>query len=384
MASRTQAPRTHVLWSPAFHGKEYSLALFAEQSSRDTLLVALSRRVAAAIDAQPNHCALNAWRTLIDFPELFREAGHLVEGWCVIAEEEQVTLVEHVWCTLDDGQKIVDPSILLLVKDSTPLFYFSGLTRTYTETEALEGALFPHVRFDGVHGDDGLGHAGYKAARAAARRKVYTLALARKPPKAMEFVTARSLEEPPRLEANGEKTFPVIEGTPLDVALSLATSREIQAVPEQCWYNARQALLDMPNTFFTSTYIEGWVVGVWSSVIRVSEHGWIWTPRTGIVDPSMMLGAAPKRLVYLPGVQLSWLEIQQYRTTRLPLARERGLGGLDYQEACHKAIARAEVLAWQTGLPILIEPGGVRMVRMVGETIQMTEVAWDLPSSPPL
>lgn len=167
----------------------------------------------------------------------------------------------------------------------------------------------------------------------------------------------------------------------MDVQLSLETSREIQAIPEQCWYNARRALLDMPNTFLTSLYIEGWVVGVWPSAIRVSEHGWIWTPRTGIVDPSMMLGSIPKRQVYLPGIRLSWLEIQQYRTTRLPLARERGLDALHYQEACHKAIARAEALAWQTGLPILIEPGGVCQVQIIGETIQMTEVTWDLPVS---
>ncbi len=36
------------------------MAVSPEQSSRDSLLVVLSRRVAAAIDAQPNHCAVNA------------------------------------------------------------------------------------------------------------------------------------------------------------------------------------------------------------------------------------------------------------------------------------------------------------------------------------
>lgn len=72
----------------------------SEKSSSTMLLVSLSRRIAKAIDAQPNHCALNAWRTLIEFPEIFRDEGHLVEGWCVVEEKEHVALVEHVWCEL--------------------------------------------------------------------------------------------------------------------------------------------------------------------------------------------------------------------------------------------------------------------------------------------
>ncbi len=140
----------------------------------------------------------------------------------------------------------------------------------------------------------------------------------------------------------------------------------------------------MPNTFFTSTYVEGWVVGVWSNAIRVSEHGWITRRDGSIVDPSIVLGAVPKRLIYLPGIHLSWLEIQQYRTTRLPLARERWKESPDYHEACKLALGRAEELAWQTELPILIEPGGARTLRFVGEMLQMTEVAWEVPvSSPP-
>ncbi|HEU5379005.1 MAG TPA: hypothetical protein VFV38_26580 [Ktedonobacteraceae bacterium] len=355
----------------------------SEKSSSTMLLVSLSRRIAKAIDAQPNHCAVNAWRTLIEFPEIFRDDGHLVEGWCVVEEKEHVALIEHVWCELGTGQ-IVDPSILLLVEESTPMFYFTGLTRDYAETEALEGEFFPHVRFDGLHGENGLGHAGYHAAWAAARRKIYARALARKPPKAMEFAVARGLKEPSPPESDEEILAPIIEGADMDLQLSLETNREIQAVPEQCWYNARQALLDMPNTFFTSMYVEGWCVGVWSNAIRVSEHGWITRRDGSIVDPSIVLGSVPKRLIYLPGLMLSWLDIQPYRTTRLPLAREVRKESPGYHEACKLAIGRAEELAWQTELPVLIEPGGARTLQFVEGMLHMTEAAWDVPiSSPP-
>jgi hypothetical protein len=354
------------------------MSVSSEKPLRDTILAVLSRKVAAAIGAQKNHCAANAWRALIEFPELFRRGGHLVEGWFVIEEEGQVTLVEHVWCELANGL-IVDPSVLLLVPETTPVFYFPGLTRDYAETEALEGELFPHVRFDGLHGDDGLGHPGYMAARSAARRKAYALALARKPPKAMQFLTARDPKEAHPPEADVAIAPPVVEGAQLDLQRSLDTCRQIQSVSGQCWYNARKALFDMPNAFLTAVYIEGWVVGQSPDAIRVTEHGWIWMPRTGIVDPTIVLGSVPTRLAYLPGVQLSWLEMQQYRTIRLPLARERGLNSPEYQESCRNALSKAETRAWQTGLPILIEPGGVCTLRAVGETIQIAEVSWEFP-----
>ncbi len=352
-----------------------------EQTLQEHVLIPLSRKVAAALKARTNHCALNAWQALIELPALFRQGGHLVEGWFVIEEASQVALVEHVWCELANGL-IVDPSVVLLVSESTPVFYFAGLRRTYAETEALEGELFPHVRFDGEHRADGLGHPGYKAAWRAARRKTYALALARKPPKALQFQRARSLEEPSASTTEEETTLPIIEGDGLDLQRSLETSRQIQAVPEQCWYNARQAMLEMPHPFVTATYVEGWVVGVWPQVIRVSEHGWIWTPQTGVVDPSIVLGSIPRRLRYVPGIRLSWWELQQYQTTRLPLAREHWPDAPAYQEACHIALEYAEALAWETGLPILIEPGGARTLRFVDGTFQMTEIVWDIPSRP--
>lgn len=346
---------------------------------RETVQVALSRAIAAAIGAQKNHCAANAWRALILFPEHFRAGGHLVEGWLVIEDAAQVTLVEHVWCERANGQ-VVDPSILLLMPETTLVEYFPGVRRGYTEAEALEGAWFPHVRFDGLHGADGLGHAGYQAAHAAARDRTYTLALKRQPPKAMQFLMAQE-SEPTHAPKAEER---LVEGAPLDVQGSVTTALATQAVLGRCWYNARAALREMPNEFVTSSYVEGWVVGQWTDAIRLIEHGWVWRPRTGIVDPTIVLDQLPRRLIYLPGLELSWQHIQQYKTSLLPLARELGFGLLAYQQACQQALSTAEALAWRTGLPIVAEPGRIQVFeRREGELLQIADTSWAFPVPSP-
>src|SRR5579883_1601336 len=363
------------------------MSLSMEKSLRESLLVALSRAIGEAIHAQPFQCALNAWRTLIEFPALFRSGGRLVEGWVVIEEPGQVTMNEHVWCELAHGG-MVDPSILLLVPETTPVFYFPGLTYTYAEAEALEGEVFPHVRFDGLHGADGLGHSGYQAAREAARRKVYTLACARRPPKAMQFLTAQEMEEmcAPEVgsEAEGPRTL-VVEGLPLDLRRSRETSRAIGAERRRCWKNARKAMLTLPREFLTAHYVEGWLVSQRADAIRVTEHGWIWTPHAGIVDPTIvLLSSPPSLLAYLPGVELSWLELQRYQTTPLPLAREAGVQARAYHQACQHALDRAEDLAWQTGLPVLSEPGTTyRSALRDGELIRLAQEVWPFPVPSP-
>lgn len=355
-----------------------SKRLETEKTLHDAMLIGLSRFLAAAIDAQPFQCSRNAWRTLVEFPELFRVGGRLVEGWFVIEESERITINEHVWCELATGQ-IVDPSVLLLVPATTPVFYFPGVARDYAETEALEGELFPHVRFDGRHGEDGLGHPGYKAARQAALRKVYARAFTQQPPKAMQFLTAGDVEmSSPAFP--GAATAPLIEGGSFDLPLSFAVSSELEAWPDHCWYTARAALVRLPSLFFSARYVEGWLVAQWADAIRMLEHGWIETPQSGIVDPTIVLEEeVPQRLIYMPAVRLSWSTLQQYLMVHLPLAREIGLHLLEYQHACHQALARAEALAWQTGLPLVIEPGGAFRIRKVGAVLQMAEVVWDFP-----
>lgn len=357
----------------------------SEKTLHDDLLIGLSRRLATAINAQPFHCAINAWRALIAFPDLFRDGGRLVEGWFVIETAQCVVMNEHLWCELADGH-IVDPSILLLVPETTPVFYFPGLRREYAETEALEGELFPHVRFEG-YGDDGLGHAGYNAAREAARRKVYALATRVRPPKGMQFLTAQDLDGvlPPE-PTERVAPPPIGEQAPLNIRLSLVTAQELPACLGQCWYNARDAMLRMPQEFLAADYVEGWLLGQWKDAIRLTEHGWIETLQSGIVDPTIVLKSAlPQRLSYIPGLRLSWSQLQASATCHFPLARRYPFGERlsDYRESCQIALEKGEHLAWQTGLPLFAEPGGVMTFRGRGSALmEMEEVIWDFPVPP--
>lgn len=161
-----------------------------------------SLQAALAIHARPNHCFFNAWHTLILLPDLFRPHGRLIEGWCVIEDEQQVVLNEHGWCEFADGT-IVDPSLILLVPPDSAVWYFPGVRRSWEETEALEGELFPQVRFDGQHGTDGLAHPAYRAAYEAARTKALALAQATTPPKAVHFLMAQESDETVQDGADG-------------------------------------------------------------------------------------------------------------------------------------------------------------------------------------
>jgi len=167
-----------------------------EKKMQDWLYAELSLWIAAFMGARPNRCFDNAWRLFIRFlPELFCPHGKFIEGWLVVELEHEVVTNEHGWCELPDGT-IIDPSILLLVPLEQPVFYFPGVTRSCQEVEAIvrEEAWFPHVRFDGKHGEDGLGHPAYKVAHDAARQKMAALAHATHPPKKQVFFTAQDLD----------------------------------------------------------------------------------------------------------------------------------------------------------------------------------------------
>lgn len=162
-----------------------------EQRMQEALLVSLSCAIGERIRALPNRCFDNAWRSFVSFPELFA-AGAFVEGWIVLETEESVVLNEHGWCMLPGGT-IIDPSILLLVPPEQPVYYFPAITRGWEEMQHLleqEDITFPYVRFDGVHGEDGMLHSAYKAAYEAARAKVEQLAQETNPPKKQIFSRA--------------------------------------------------------------------------------------------------------------------------------------------------------------------------------------------------
>lgn len=69
------------------------------QSLDACLDLALSLRLAREMQAQPNHCYLNAWQTFIHRPDLFQDAW-LIEGWFVAILQDQVVMNEHGWIAL--------------------------------------------------------------------------------------------------------------------------------------------------------------------------------------------------------------------------------------------------------------------------------------------
>ena len=335
--------------------------------------------------AEPNHCYANAWRTFILQPDLFADAW-FIEGWFVVEKEGQVVLNEHGWIARPDGS-IVDPSILLIVSPSTPVFYFPGVVRTWKETEKLEDERFPHVCFDGVHGTDGLLHEGYRAARTAARRKVYARALAHPLCLPMYFWRARDLDTPVALPLDeppsGEKhprlqiEHIVQEQEPhLDLLFSETVAHTIGAQDGRCWYNVRDALLQMPSPFFRAHAVEGWLIEQREDRILLTEHGWLCF-RDRIIDPTLVCGnAGTYQLEYVPGQSFSWNEIQQWSHYPLPLTRFL-VNSLDYQAACKDALARAEQRACETRLPLVINPGYVQL-REEG-TLNVALHIWEFP-----
>lgn len=362
---------------PPMPGQEQSLFLCLD--------LALSFSLMVSMRAEPNRGYANAWRTFILQPDLFADAW-FVEGWFVVEKDGQVVMNEHGWIAQPDGS-IVDPSILLIVSPSTPAFYFPGVVRTWKETEALENELFPHVCFDGVHGIDGLLHEGYRAARTAARRKVYTRALAHPLCLPMYFWRARDLDTPVALPLDeppfGEK-YPrlqiehiVREQEPrLDLPFSETVAQTIGARDGRCWYNVRDAMLQMPSPFFRARAVEGWLIEQREDRILLTEHGWLHF-RDRIIDPTLARkDAGAYRLEYIPGQTFSWNEIQQWAHYPLPLARFL-VNSLDYQAACKDALARAEQHACETRLPLVINPGYVQL-REEG-TLNVVFHIWEFP-----
>ncbi len=158
------------------------------QSMQEVLNAPLSLLASLITGAKPTHCYANAWCMLITLPEFFYPDGQFVEGWTVFDLPQWVIVLEHGWCKWQEC--IVDPTIFFLADRHDPVFYIPGIYRSWEETRALEGEMLPHVRFDGKHERDGLGHPAYRAAYETAQRKAASLAKAVSPPK--EIITCRA------------------------------------------------------------------------------------------------------------------------------------------------------------------------------------------------
>lgn len=171
-----------------------------EKRKQDSLDYGVSLDMALAIGAGPNTCFDNVLDMFRYFPDVFSVYGKLIEGWYVVDLEDEVAMNEHGWAELPGG-KIIDPTVVLLIPDARPVYYFSGVERSWQEVKAIaskKDAWFPYVRGAGTYGEDGLGHPAYKAAFEAARQKVFDLAQRSNPSKSMTFLTAQDLDNDQR------------------------------------------------------------------------------------------------------------------------------------------------------------------------------------------
>lgn len=166
-----------------------------EKCRQDDLDSDTSLVLAEIIDAQPNTCFDNVLDMLKLFPQI-SAYGWFVEGWYVVDLADEVVVNEHGWYELPNG-RILDPTVEILVPSGRPVYYFTGVKRSWKQVRAIlrkKGDIwFPYVRAVGTYGNDGLKHPTYKAAHDAALQKVYSLASTTHPPKKMTFLTAQDL-----------------------------------------------------------------------------------------------------------------------------------------------------------------------------------------------
>jgi hypothetical protein len=143
----------------------------------------LSLAVALATGVMAHYCYANAWHAseaLAEWSDLL-----LVEGWVVLEQTTQVTLIEHCWLEHGNPGRIIDPSMVLLVPRSLlhQVHYFAGVRRTRAEMQTVACGDLPLVRSSGSYGPDGLEQVDYCTAYAAAHSQATQLACASSPAK---------------------------------------------------------------------------------------------------------------------------------------------------------------------------------------------------------
>ena len=159
----------------------------------------------------------------------------------------------------------------------------------------------------------------------------------------------------------------------LDYQLSLEVARLIRAQKHRCWYNARDALAQLPALFLLAWYVEGWVVVPTEQEIQVIEHGWVEYRGGRIVDPSIvLLIGEDQHIDSFPGIKLSRLLMQEVPLDLiLPLARlvsqsNDGLGHPDYKAAYDATLARAEQFALTLRKPVQVYQRVIRITITFG------------------
>ncbi len=147
----------------------------------------------------------------------------------------------------------------------------------------------------------------------------------------------------------------------LDYSLSVKVARLIQAEKYCCWYNARDALQQLPGLLPFAAYTEGWLVVPKEREIQVIEHGWISRADGRVVDPSIvLLEKSDQGLTYFPGIHVLWSDVYELSGIPLPVAHlfspEDELGHPDYRAAYNAALAQASQLAEASGKRVKVCP----------------------------
>lgn len=182
--------------------------------SQPGLAYTFSLALALSIGAIPNHCYANAWETfqvLADRPD-----SSLIEGWMVLEQASEITLIEHCWCQC--GQATVDPSIVLLLRRSQcqQAHYIPGIQRTQAELQRLACRDLPYVRSCGQFGPDGMGHPEYCSAYQSAQQVATRLGEASSKPLVIQ-----------------PATFPKANGGPFALTIQVTSSHTL-------WQPARE------------------------------------------------------------------------------------------------------------------------------------------------
>jgi hypothetical protein len=125
-------------------------------------------------------------------------------------------------------------------------------------------------------------------------------------------------------------------------AFSLQVALMSGAEPNACFKDAWNALINFPELFRQSRYVEGWIVLETSNEVLLIEHGWCMLPDGRVVDPAIVLLIGPDEpIVYFTGVEYTWEKTLTFEGELLPRVRFTyyGSDGMEHSEykAAHEA-----------------------------------------------
>lgn len=144
----------------------------------------------------------------------------------------------------------------------------------------------------------------------------------------------------------------LLAASDVQAAYSWAVAFAIEALPNRCYRNAWNALIQLPDLFVQGHYVEGWVVFEETNRVVVVEQSWCTLPDGLIVDPSLILLLSPGQCVhYFAGMALNRKQTRALEGASLPHVCYDGQYGADgmghaaykaaYQAALHAASCKA-------------------------------------------